>query len=91
MRKLWAAIEPFLLAAGLTHANGSRPGRLRSIEVFKTSMETLLDAVELYRPIDDSKFAVHQSESAETLAWESTPAVLKAWRASLVKPIRLRP
>ncbi|MBL7670243.1 MAG: glutamate--tRNA ligase [Bdellovibrionaceae bacterium] len=80
--KLWAAIEPFLLAAGLTLPTDAA-WQARSVEVFKTSMETLLDAVELYRPIDDSKFAVHQSESAETLAWESTPAVLKAWRASL--------
>lgn len=81
--KLWAVTEPFLQAAGFA-LPGDHAWQLRSIDVFKTSMETLLDAVELYRPLDDSKFTLHQAESAETLAWESSPAVLKAWRACLV-------
>lgn len=53
-----------------------------SLETFKPRMEILSDAVELYRPLNESAFVV-ADESAEALALETTKAVLEAWILSL--------
>jgi nondiscriminating glutamyl-tRNA synthetase len=55
--ELWKRIEPFLERAGLRF-DDSKAWRHRSLEAFKTKMETLADAVELYRPLADNQFAV---------------------------------
>lgn len=75
--ELWKLTEPFLIKAGLK-LPGDKVWQEQSIEVFKTSMETLVDAVELYRPLDDSQYEIFP-ESDETLKWEPTKAVLQAW------------
>ncbi len=75
--ELWKLTEPFLVKAGFTLPT-DQAWQEQSIEVFKTSMETLVDAVELYRPLDDSQYEIFP-ESDETLKWEPTKAVLQAW------------
>lgn len=77
-REIWNLTEEFLRKEKLELPQDPA-WQERSIEVFKTSMETLADAVELYRPISDPHFAI-QPEAAEALAWPSTKAVLTAWR-----------
>lgn len=79
--KLWAAIEPFLTKAGLEIPTDPE-WRKNSLAVFKTSMETLTDAVGLYSLLDDRQFRIHP-DSAEALGWEPTKNVIAAWRDGL--------
>ena len=75
--ELWQLTEPFLTKAGLKLPSDPE-WQQQAVEVFKTSMETLVDAVELFRPLDDSQYEIF-AESEETLKWEPTKAVLMAW------------
>lgn len=75
--ELWKRLEPFFEKAGLTFS-GDSDWQDRSLAVFKTSMETLVDAVELYRPLSESSFVVHD-EAKESLAWPTTKAVINEW------------
>ncbi len=75
--ELWQLTVPFLSNAGLKLPTES-DWQQQAVEVFKTSMETLVDAVELFRPLDDSQYEIF-AESEETLKWEPTKAVLMAW------------
>lgn len=80
--ELWDFIEPFLKAADLNLPK-EHDWRVRSLQTFKSSMEVLSDAVNLYRPLDDNKFMI-SSEADEVFAWgEVTKAVLQAWRNEL--------
>jgi len=54
----------------------------QALELFKTSMETLNDAVELFRPLSETKLKIEE-ESKEVLSWESTPKVIEAWLSHL--------
>ncbi len=56
--------------------------RKESLELFKTSMETLVDAVPLYQYLSDDHFQV-QEEGKEVLSWEKTGELVKAWLAKL--------
>jgi len=76
--ELWKQIQPFL-ARERMELPQDPAWQERSVAVFKTSMETLVDAIELYRPLNDKSFVI-LPEAAETLAWEPTKAVLSAWR-----------
>lgn len=77
--KLWEMTEPFLKAAGVAYPHDP-VWQGRSIEVFKTSMETLADAVPLYKLLDDRAFEI-APEAAEVYGWgEPTKATLAAWR-----------
>jgi nondiscriminating glutamyl-tRNA synthetase len=75
--RLWKMIEPFLKEAGLEF-NASADWIEKSLSLLKTSMETLKDAVELYRPLLDSQFQIFE-DSREVMSFETTPAVLKGW------------
>jgi nondiscriminating glutamyl-tRNA synthetase len=79
--ELWRRLEPFFAKAGLTMPQDA-DWQDRSLSVFKTSMETLLDAVELYRPLSTSAFVIHD-EAKETLGWASTKAVVAAWKKQI--------
>lgn len=79
---LWKAIEPFLARENMDLPKDSA-WQERSVEVFKIKMETLADAIELYRPLNDKSFVI-QPESAEALKWETTKAVLTEWKNLLV-------
>jgi len=75
---LWARLAPFFAEAGLVLPDDAG-WQDRSLSVFKTSMETLVDAVELYRPLSTAPLIVHD-EAKETLAWAATAKVVTEWR-----------
>lgn len=76
--QLWKLIEPFLKAEKMQLPQDPA-WQEKSAGVFKSAMETIADAVALYRPLDDSAYQI-LPESEETLKWEPTKAVLMAWR-----------
>lgn len=76
--ELWKLIQPFLAREHMDLPKDPA-WQEKSVAVFKTSMEVLTDAIELYRPLNDKAFAL-QPEADEVLAWEPTRAVLTAWR-----------
>jgi nondiscriminating glutamyl-tRNA synthetase len=80
-KTLWKLIEPRLKVAGIECPSDSSWVE-RALGVFKTSMETLEDAIPLFRPIDDRLYSI-QEEAAEVFTWESTQKVLLAWQQGL--------
>jgi nondiscriminating glutamyl-tRNA synthetase len=76
--EIWKLISPFLNKAGLKLPTDS-DWQNKSVETFKSYMEILSDAVNLYSPLDDSKYEI-KAESDEALKWESTKSVLTAWK-----------
>jgi nondiscriminating glutamyl-tRNA synthetase len=76
--ELWNAIQPFL-AREKMELPTDPAWQERSVAAFKTSMETLADAIELYKPVNDKSFVI-LPESEEVMKWEPTKAVLTAWR-----------
>ena len=81
--ELWKRVEPYLLEAGLVLPQ-DLAWRDMSLAVFKTSMNTLKDAVELFRPLSESPLEL-SPEAAEALAWPTTRPVVEAWRAGIEK------
>lgn len=75
---LWKRLQPFFQEAGLSF-KGDAAWRDQSLGLLKTSMETLKDAVELFRPLSD-QFQVFE-ESKETLSWPTSKAVIEAWKS----------
>lgn len=80
-KTLWSLLVPFFEAEGLQLPVDS-DWQDRSLAVFKTSMETLKDAVELYKPISSVHFKIDE-ESKDALSWESTKAVIEAWKSGV--------
>lgn len=76
--EIWKMIEPFLQAAGLEFPKNPE-WQAKSVSVFKTAMETLAEAVELYRPVSDKDFSV-LPEADEVYQWETTKLVLSTWK-----------
>ncbi len=76
--ELWRRVEPYLKEAGLKLPN-DKAWQDRALGVFKTSMNNLKDAVELFRPLSESPLEV-QPEAQEALAWPSTKQVVEAWK-----------
>lgn len=77
-KTLWSLTEPFLKQEGLELPEDPE-WQDRSLGVFKTSMETLKDAVDLYKPISSAHFQISE-EAKDALSWESTKAVIEAWK-----------
>jgi glutamyl-tRNA synthetase len=77
-QEIWNNIEPFLQRAGLDLPK-DKAWQLRSVQIFKSSMETFADAVNLYKPLSDKSFAL-QPEADEVFTWEPTKAVLTTWK-----------
>ena len=75
---LWHEIKPFLDEAGLELSSDSH-WQEQAVEVFKTSMTTLADAVQLFKPLSDRQFSL-SSEGLEVLKWPETKKVLTEWR-----------
>ncbi|NQZ00493.1 MAG: glutamate--tRNA ligase [Bdellovibrionales bacterium] len=75
--QLWAEIQPHLDQAGLSFDKSSE-WKAKALELFKPYMELLSDSVNLFAPLDDSKFAIAE-EATEALTWESSPVVLQTW------------
>ncbi|MEY4615119.1 MAG: hypothetical protein RJB66_79 [Pseudomonadota bacterium] len=78
---LWRRVEPFLQTAGLELPQ-DKVWQENALKVFKTSMEVLKDAEELFKPICDKHFAITE-EANEALSWESSRAVLQVWLKNL--------
>lgn len=76
--EIWKMIEPYLATANL-NLNSDPSWQAQSAGVFKSAMETLADAVQLYKPLSDNSFQI-ASEASEIFSWESTKAVLSAWK-----------
>lgn len=77
-KDLWNLVAPFLAREKMELPQDTQ-WQEKSVSVFKTSMEILSDAIELYRPLNDSSFVIFP-ESEEALKWEPTKAVLSTWR-----------
>ena len=56
----------------------------KMLDLFKSKMEVLNDAVELLRPIDENFFKISE-EAQPVLDWEMSPKILKAWRGWVKK------
>lgn len=80
---LWSEVEPFLQSEGL-RVEGDKAWRDKALNLFKTSMETLKDAVALFRPTMRGGFEIFD-EGREALGWETTPLVLRTWIEELQK------
>lgn len=80
-RDLWLGVQPLLNKAGLDLPSDSE-WQERALKVFKTYMEVLNDAVELFKPICNKHFMITE-EASETLSWESSRAVLNVWLKNL--------
>ncbi|HPI41200.1 MAG TPA: glutamate--tRNA ligase [Pseudobdellovibrionaceae bacterium] len=76
--ELWLLVEPFLKEK-LIHFEQDKEWQSSSLRAFKPYMEILSDAVALYAPLDDEKYEISE-ESREVLSWDSTFAVLSAWK-----------
>jgi nondiscriminating glutamyl-tRNA synthetase len=81
--ELWARVEPFLIKAGFKLPN-DKAWHERALSTLKTSMQTLQDAVELFRPLSEGPIPL-SAEGLETLTWPETRKVIEAWRVGIVK------
>ncbi|MGE4130365.1 MAG: glutamate--tRNA ligase [Bdellovibrionales bacterium] len=81
--ELWRRVEPFLVSAGLKLPTDNE-WRIRALQVFKTSMNTLRDAIELFRPLGEDALELG-AEAADALTWPSTGPVVEAWRSGIEK------
>jgi nondiscriminating glutamyl-tRNA synthetase len=76
--ELWCRVEPFLKEAGLKLPEDPQ-WRDQALVVFKTSMQTLKDAVELFRPLSREPVTL-APEGRETMGWDSSAKVVQRWR-----------
>jgi nondiscriminating glutamyl-tRNA synthetase len=80
-QQLWAEIQPWLENANIQVSTD--PDFIqKSLTAFRPKMESLVDSVELYRPLDDQGFRLDK-EASEVLSWPSTPQVLAVWKQIL--------
>lgn len=77
-QEIWQLVNPFLQRAGLKLPDDPA-WQERSVGVFKSRMEILSEAVELYRPLSKTGFEI-LPETDEAYAWETTGPVLKTWK-----------
>lgn len=77
-REIWKEIQPFLARENMELPQDP-VWQEKSVEVFKSYMEVLADAIELYRPLNDKSYVI-LPEAEETMKWEPTKAVLTAWK-----------
>lgn len=75
---LWKLVSPRLKAAGI-HVPDDAQWVDRALGLFKSYMETLNDAVALFKPIDDSQFKI-QDDAKEVFTWETSAKVFNAWK-----------
>ncbi len=80
-QKLWELLGPLFEKENISLPE-SEDFIDKSLTIFKTKMETLLDAIELFRPVDEKYFEI-SDEATEVLEWETTKAVFEAWRAQI--------
>lgn len=79
--QLWELLTPVLAKENIEVPN-DKEWVSRALTIFKTKMETLHDAVELFKPIDLKYFEVTE-EAKEVLEWENTGKVFSAWKSEV--------
>ncbi len=77
--ELWKRLEPFFAEANLSFS-ADPEWRAKALGVFKTSMETLRDAIELFRPLSTSGFEI-SVEAKDVLAWDTSRSVVEEWKS----------
>jgi nondiscriminating glutamyl-tRNA synthetase len=78
-KELWWRIKPFLDHAGVNIEDEPDPDWIdKALGTFKTRMEVLTDAIEMFRPLDKTQFKVAE-ESKEVLGWAETKSVVEKW------------
>lgn len=77
-KELWKRLQPFFKQAGLEMSDDEE-WQDRALEVFKTNMEVLVDAVELFKPLAKGALVIDES-AKEALSWSKTKDVITAWR-----------
>jgi nondiscriminating glutamyl-tRNA synthetase len=85
--KLWDLLKPLFSKNNMTLPE-NEDFIDKSLNIFKTKMETLNDAIELYKPIDFKFFEI-SDEASEVYAWESTKNVFLEWKEILKKQASL--
>ncbi len=78
---LWARLAPFFQTEALALPE-DKGWQSRALGVFKTSMETLADAVPLFRPLSQAGFAI-SDEGKDVLAWDTSRSVVEEWKAAV--------
>lgn len=81
--EIYALLKPFFAREGFEFPNDP-VWQNKSVEVFRSYMETLLDTMQLYRPLSDKSFAI-LPEAAEVYGWDSTKKVLETWKDLISK------
>lgn len=76
--ELWKRLQPFLAADGQTFDHATPAWVERAVNALKTSFETLLEAVPVFRTLSDSHFEF-SAESAEVFGWTNTKVVIQKW------------
>ncbi len=79
--QLWDLLEVFLKENNIAFNQDKNWQRL-ALETLKSSMETLVDGVELFKLLDDNFFKV-APEGLETLKWPEAKPVIESWIAVL--------
>lgn len=80
--KLWELLLPFLNKAGLDFSDATPEWIDKALGAFKTSFETLQEAVPLFEHLCDKNFSV-ADESAEVLGWPDSKKVIETWKKAL--------
>lgn len=76
--EIWKMIEPFLIPHHLALPQDSE-WQEKSVNTFKSYLETLADAISFYRPLDDSKYEI-MAEAQEIFTWPQSENVWKVWK-----------
>lgn len=79
--ELWKRLSPFLEAAGLKLPDDSH-WRDMALGLLKTSMHTLKDAVELFRPLSQTELEL-SDEAKEVLSWDTSSNVIETWKSKV--------
>lgn len=79
--ELWKRLQPFFSEAGLEF-DSDFTWYDRALGLLKTSMETLKDGVEVFRPLSDAVYEL-TTEGRETMSWETSDSVVKTWLSLL--------
>ncbi len=80
-KELWASLKPFFDKAGLKFSS-DESWQEKALDLFKTSMETLADAVPLFEHLSESDLQF-TAESADVLKWEHSKSVIETWKNSV--------
>ena len=76
--ELWRRTAPFLTAAGLRLPKDAQ-WQDRALGLLKTSMQTLKDAVELFRPLSENALDL-TAEAKDVLSWDTSGSVIETWK-----------